>query len=131
VPFIRITVLGPTLSAQQVKQLQDRTTDLMASVLRKKSELTSVLIDQPTTAGWAIGRAPATLAAHIDAKITSGTNTPEEKARFILEATRLLKDVLGDTLPIATYVVVHDVAADSWGYDGVTQESRRQNAASR
>ena len=123
-PFIRVTALGPALAPEQVSCLQTEMTDLMASVLGKKANLTSVLVEQPAGAGWAIGRAPARIAAHVDATVTAGTNSPEEKARFIERTMRLLKSVFGAELSPATYVVVTEVPAQSWGYDGRTQDSR-------
>jgi len=33
--------------------------------------------------GWTIDATAARVVAHVDAKVTAGTNTPEEKARFI------------------------------------------------
>jgi 4-oxalocrotonate tautomerase len=124
-PFVRITVSGPTLAPAQVSRLQTEMTELMASILGKRADLTSVLVEQPANAGWAIGGTPVKLAVHVDATITAGTNSPEEKARFIEQSMRLLKSVLGLELHPATYVVVTEVPADSWGYDGRTQESRR------
>ncbi|HET9689194.1 MAG TPA: hypothetical protein VFP79_18655 [Pseudolabrys sp.] len=35
------------------------------------------------TSGWTIDATAARVAAHVDAKVTAGTNTPEEKVRFI------------------------------------------------
>ena len=32
-------------------------------------------------------------------------------------------------LPLATYVVVHEVAAEAWGYGGFTQAQRARDAA--
>ncbi|MEA2948211.1 MAG: hypothetical protein QOI40_3541, partial [Alphaproteobacteria bacterium] len=43
-------------------------------------------------------------------------------------AMRLLKSVLGTELSPATYVVITEVPAHSWGYDGRSQESRMQAA---
>jgi 4-oxalocrotonate tautomerase len=127
-PFIRITTSGPALAPEQVSRLQDELTDLMGSVLGKNTNLTSVLVEQPSVAGWAIGHIPARVAAHVHATITAGTNSAEEKARFIAQTMGLLKSVLGSELSPATYIVVAEVPAHSWGYDGRTQESRRQSA---
>lgn len=123
-PFINVKIAGPTLAPEQVRRLQTGVTEMMAGVLRKKPELTSVLVEQLPPSGWSIGNRPASLAAHLDAKITEGTNTPDEKARFIVEANALLKAVLGPTLPVATYVVVDEIPGDAWGYDGLTQAHR-------
>jgi 4-oxalocrotonate tautomerase len=127
-PFIRITAAGSTLALEHVSRLQTEMTELMASVLGKKANLTSVLVEQPAVAGWAIGRAPARVAVHVDATITAGTNSTEEKELFIEQTMRLLKSVFGSELSPATYIVINEIPAQSWGYDGRTQESRRQAA---
>jgi len=122
-----MTVSGAALASAQVSLLCSEMTGLMASVLGKRPDLTSVLVEQVAMAGWAIGGAPVKVAVHVDATITAGTNSPEEKARFIEKTMRLLKSVLGSDLHSATYVVLTEVPADSWGYDGRTQESRRES----
>jgi 4-oxalocrotonate tautomerase len=124
-PFIRVTALGAALTASQISQLNAEVTSLMESVLGKVAELTSVLVDQPEVARWTIGGIATPLAVHVDATVTAGTNTPEQKALFIERVMTLLKSVFGQRLNPATYVVVTEVAANSWGYDGQTQESRR------
>jgi 4-oxalocrotonate tautomerase len=123
-PFVRLTISGPTLAPKQVSLLQTEVTDLLASILGKRADLTSVLVEQPAAAGWAVGSAAVKVAAHVEATITAGTNSSEEKARFIESTMRLLKDVLGSDLHRATYIVINEVAAGAWGYDGRTQESR-------
>lgn len=128
-PFIRITVFGPTLAPEQVALLQTETTNLMESVLGKVADLTSVLVEQPAAASWTIGRNAMRIAAHVNATITAGTNSAPEKARFIDLIMKLLKSTFGSELSPATYVVVEEVPAQSWGYDGRTQESRRPQAA--
>jgi 4-oxalocrotonate tautomerase len=123
-PFVRITISGPALAPEQVSRFQTEMTELMATTLGKRADLTGVLVEQPVTASWAVGGTPAKVAAHVEATITAGTNLPEEKARFIEKSMRLLRSVLGSELNPATYVVVNEVSANSWGYDGRTQESR-------
>jgi 4-oxalocrotonate tautomerase len=123
-PFVRMTVSGPALSPKQVGLLHTEITQLMASVLGKRADLTSVLVEQPATADWAIGGTPVKIAVHLEATITAGTNSPEQKARFIDKTMRLLTSVLGSELNPATYIVVNEVPANAWGYDGRTQESR-------
>lgn len=124
-PFVTIKTAGPALTASQVERLQTGATRLMAGTMRKKAELTAVLVEQVPAAGWSVGGVPVPVAAHLDVKVTAGTNTAE-KARFITEAAALLKEVLGaEALPVATYVVIDELPADSWGYDGLTQEQRR------
>lgn len=126
-PFISIKVAGPALAPEQIKVLQIQTTALMAEVLRKKAELTAVLVEQAPIQGWRVGANAVPVAAHLEATITAGTNSEAEKARFIAEAARMLKTVLGANLPVATYAVIQEIAAEAWGYDGLTQAERRNS----
>ena len=124
-PFVHIRIAGQNLNAEQVRELQREATALMAGIMRKKEELTSVLVEQAEISGWSIGGAAVPVAAHLDVKVTQGTNTEEEKARFVRAANDLLKSVLGSSLPVATYVIVHEIPSTAWGYDGETQEARK------
>ena len=123
-PFINVTIAGPNLAPEQTGRIQRGVTALMAEVLGKKAELTAVLVEQASAPGWSIGGCPVAVAAHLDAKVTAGTNTAGEKARFVAEAHGLLRAVLGPELPVATYVVVDELPADAWGYAGLTQAHR-------
>ena len=131
-PFINIAVAGPSLSGSQAQRLFDETTRLMHDVMGKSPELTSVRIDEFDSDNWAIGRTPVSrrgeTAVHMDIKVTEGTNTDGEKAEMIRQAMTMLKHVVGAT-PEASYVVIHDLNADSWGYDGLTQGQRARHTA--
>jgi len=124
-PFIRVTVSGPRLAPKQVVLLRTEITPLMAVVLSNRADLTSVLVEQPAAADWAIGGTSVKVAVHVEATITAVTNSPEQKARFIEKTMRLLASVLGSELNPVTYIVVSEVPANAWGYDGRTQESRQ------
>lgn len=123
-PFVNIKVAGPTLTPEQVKQLQSGATALMADVMGKVADLTAVLVEQVAVGSWTIGGKPARAAAHLDVKVTASANSDEEKARFIAEAMQLLRGVIGPDLNPVTYVVVHEVAGDAWGWSGQTQAGR-------
>lgn len=123
-PFVNIKVAGPVLTQDQVRHLQEGATTLMADVMRKKRELTAVLVEQVPISGWSLGANSIGMAAHLEAKVTQGTNTTDEKARFVGEAMSLLRSVLGPDLNPVSYVIVHEVPADGWGYDGRTQADR-------
>jgi 4-oxalocrotonate tautomerase len=127
-PFINVKVTGPQLHKAQIDSIQKGITSLMAEVLGKNAALTAVLVEQVASTGWSIGAQPVSRAAQVDAIVSAGTNTPEQKARFIADANRLLVDVLGPDLPLVTYVVIHDVPKDSWGYGGLTQAHRALGA---
>ncbi|MBI0325519.1 tautomerase family protein [Burkholderia plantarii] len=130
-PFIDVKVAGRPLEPQQVAHLQKGVTALMAEVLDKVGPLVGVLVEQVPLAAWSVGGEPVRCAAQVDAIVSAGTNTPEQKARFIAETAQLLRSVLGPELSEVCYVVVHEVPKDSWGYDGLTQAQRAQGVARR
>jgi 4-oxalocrotonate tautomerase len=130
-PFIDVKVAGRPLEPQQIAHLQKGITALMAEVLDKVGPLVGVLVEQVPLAAWSVGGEPVRCAAQVDAIVSAGTNTPEQKARFIAETAQLLRSVLGPELSEVCYVVIHEVPKDSWGYDGRTQAQRAQEATRR
>ncbi len=128
-PFINITHSGSKLSEEQRGKLFKETTRLMNEVMHKKEELTSVRIDNYEAGDWAIGSKRMSMssssAVYMDIKVTQGTNTAEEKSEMIRQSTLMLKEIIGP-IAEASYVVIHEVAGDSWGYNGLTQLARAQ-----
>jgi 4-oxalocrotonate tautomerase len=125
-PVITITVSGEPISILQYQGLQQKTTQLMAELMGKRPTVTAVLVKLLPSLNWAIGGSPldnGQRCAHMDITITAGINTTMQKAAMIEAAYRMLGDVLG-SLPEASYVVIHEVAADAWGYGGLTQRTR-------
>lgn len=128
-PFVSIEVAGPVLAPEQVHRLQLGVTGLLAKVLRKRAELTAVRVLRAPDGGWSVGGRPARVAAHLEVTVTAGTNTGDEKARFVADAMQLLRDVLGPELDPVAYVIMHEVPGDAWGWDGQTQAARGRGAA--
>ena len=130
-PFINIAVSNGRLSTAQKQRLFHETTRLMAEVMNKNPALTAVRIDEHPAENWAIGgdavSAGESHGVHMDIKVTAGTNTDEEKAEMIGLAMKMLTEVVGPT-PEASYVVIHDLDAGAWGYDGRTQRARAEEA---
>lgn len=127
-PFIRIT-LGSEISPDQRDTLARRSTDLIAELLGKRREVTAVLVETAASASWLIGGQPAAATpCHCEIAITEGSNTPEEIARMIAATSALLRETLAD-MPAASYVVIRELPAGNWGYDGQTQAARRRGAA--
>ena len=62
-------------------------------------------------------------ASILDIKVTEGTNTKDEKALYALRVFDGIEAIAG-TLAPASYIVIHEVRADAWGYQGQTQEFR-------
>jgi 4-oxalocrotonate tautomerase len=123
-PFIRISVFGGNLAAAQINSLQQGTTELMTSVMRKPLEGTAVLVEQINQGGWSIAGTPVRVAAQVEATIGLGTNTPHEKGRFMTEMMQLLRAVLGAELREETYITFHEFDHDSYGRGGLTRAER-------
>jgi 4-oxalocrotonate tautomerase len=114
-------------SEQTTARIAAVLTDLTAEVLNKKRELTAVTVDYVRPDRWFIGG--ASLASRgaasflLEVKVTEGSNTKDEKAAFVQRVFAGVEAVLGRLDP-ASYIVVHEVRADAWGYGGLTQEFR-------
>ncbi|HEX2554813.1 MAG TPA: tautomerase family protein [Microvirga sp.] len=114
---------GPAL----VRPLAEAVTDLTASVLRKKRDLTAVVADVVPPDQWTIGG--RTLAEQgvasfaLEIRVTAGTNPDAEKAAYVEAVFDLMRRRLGP-LHDASYVIVQDVPAEAWGFGGRTQAAR-------
>ncbi|MEW8289744.1 MAG: tautomerase family protein [Candidatus Thiodiazotropha endolucinida] len=127
-PVITIVLSGRQLSLLQQQELQRTTTRLIEEIMGKRPSVTAVMVQSLPSANWAIGVEALNdhlRAAQVDITITAGTNTAEEKAGMIDAIHQMLNDRVGP-LAEASYVVIHEVAADAWGYAGRTQQSRQQ-----
>lgn len=65
---------------------------------------------------------------YINIQIVEDDNTVEKKEALVRGATQLVVDVLGRR-PESTYVVIQEVAQDSWGIGYETIARRRAAAA--
>lgn len=131
-PYIRIQLAGVPLSPASpeidalVARLQTGVTDALVDCLHKERTLTVASVGSDDGSRWSAGGRPLTgRGATIQAFITAGTNNSEEKAAFIAVCYDLLVAVLG-SLSAPTYVVVQEVPAGDWGYDGLSQLARKQ-----
>ncbi len=116
---IRLAASQPVSSAR----LGAEASRLMVEVMGKRLEV-SVVEVVTTDSAWFVAGTPCTgAAAYADIKITQGTNSPAQKARLLAEFQRLLGEELGP-LAAPAYVVIHEIAASDWGYDGQTQACR-------
>ena len=97
------------------------------TVLGKKPEVTSIDIEFVSPDKWFVGGTRVSeqnsVTFYLDIKITEGTNTKSEKAKYVQEVFKDIESIVGSITP-ASYIVIHDVRADSWGFQGRTQESR-------
>ena len=125
-PYINIRI-ATSLNQAQRDQLYDKTTSQMNTVMGKRREVTVVNIDESEPRYWATNAVTLTsedpIGAFVDIKVTEGTNTREEKAEMISQIVKILRDVVG-VVQEACYVVIDEIPANSWGYNGKTQAAR-------
>lgn len=125
-PYVNAKLSGPH-SSNLANKAAAVLADLTVEQLKKDRELTSVAVEFVPAAQWFVGG--AALAAqcmttfHLDVKVTQGTNTKDEKARYVSKVFSAMESLLGKLHP-ASYVVIHEVRGDAWGYHGLTQEFR-------
>ncbi len=119
--------LSANPSPELTKTVATTIVDLTAQILHKKPTLTAIAIDYVDPQNWIVGG--TTLAQqqkssfYLDIKIVDGTNTKGEKAQYVAEVFAAMERLLGN-LHSESYIYVHDVRADAYGYGGKTQEYR-------
>src|SRR4051794_22011207 len=99
-------------SSELVTTVAELLLDLTTRILKKKRELTAIVIDFVPPEQWVVGG--TTLAEqhkrsfYFDIKIVDGTNTKDEKAAYVAAAFEAFGRLLGD-LHDESYVYIHDV----------------------
>jgi 4-oxalocrotonate tautomerase len=109
---------SPEVTARTVRAL----TELTVEVLRKELERTTVMVRYVPPEQWARGSVTGSRRFVVEAKITTGTNSADEKAAYIREVQSAFECILGKGT--AGYVIVDEITADSWGHAGETQAAR-------
>jgi 4-oxalocrotonate tautomerase len=132
-PTLNLKV-APPVDAARAQALASALTELTADVLGKRREVTVVTIESFSAGHWFVGGSPVARAtAQLQIHITAGTNTTEQKARFVEAAFALLQRQLAPegALEPASYAQVHELPATDWGYGGRTQAARQAERALR
>jgi 4-oxalocrotonate tautomerase len=128
-PYLNAKLCAPE-SAETTVRIAALLTDLTAEVLRKKRELASVAVEYLAPQQWFIGgtslASQGVATFYLDIKVTEGTNTKDEKALYVQKVFAAVEAVIGK-LNTASYIVIHEVRGDAWGYQGATQEYRYIN----
>ncbi len=117
-PYLNAKLCAPE-SAETTAKIAALLTDLTAEVLRKKRELTSVAVEYLAPQQWFIGGtslvSQGVTTFYLDIKVTEGTNTKDEKALYVQKVFAAVETVIGKLNP-ASYIVIHEVRGDAWGY---------------
>jgi 4-oxalocrotonate tautomerase len=134
-PLITVTVASPHKDIPVKAIIAAAVSRLSSTILRKDPKVTAVIVTFVPPDDWFCGGrslAEAHLASFwLDIHITDGSNTKDEKTAFIAAAFKSMKRLLGP-LHEESYVHVHDVRDDAYGFGGLTQGRRyieRQLAA--
>ena len=125
-PYLNLKLCGET-SQERASLAAKCLTDLTAEILKKKRELTAVAVEFVAPSRWFIAGTSlgdqSLRSFYLDIKVTEGTNTKDEKAVYALRVFAGIEAIVG-TLAPASYIDIHEVRAEAWGYQGQTQEFR-------
>ncbi|MDP1732862.1 MAG: tautomerase family protein [Sulfuritalea sp.] len=125
-PFLDIRLSAPCLP-EKVAKIAERMTDLTVELLGKRREVTAVAVQCIAPGHWTSGGESLNVSGSgsffLEVNVTEGSNSPEQKAAFIAAAFAAAEAILG-RLDAASYVIVREIAADAWGYQGQTQAAR-------
>jgi 4-oxalocrotonate tautomerase len=124
-PFVSATLCAEP-SVELTARVVVALTDLTVEVLGKERARTTVVVHYVPEARWALGGALPARGFYVEVKITSNTNSRDEKSRYVREVNQALQALLQGA---AGYVAVDEIAPDSWGHGGETQELRYVRAA--
>lgn len=125
-PIITVNVTGkadPALS----QRIATGVSELTAKHLRKDPTITAVVVSYVDPAHWfAGGRSLADQGANsfwLDIKVVDGTNTKQEMASYLEAVFAGFQQLLGN-VHSESYILVHEVSAAAYGFEGKTQEFR-------
>lgn len=126
-PMITVRYVTPRPRPELRPRIAALASSLAAERLGKDPGVTAVLVEEAAPEGWFIaGKHPteAGLSAFwLDIKITAGTNVKGETTTFVRAAFEGMEKLLGP-LHEESYVFVHAVDGDAYGYGGRTQNGR-------
>lgn len=129
-PILKVKVSAEK-SEQLTKKISTILLDLTTTILKKKRELTSIVIDYVDPVNWSIGghtlQSLGKNSFYFDITITDETNTKDEKAQYIQAAFEAFTALLGN-IHEESYIYIHDARATAYGYGGITQSQRFHQA---
>jgi len=114
-PILNVKISQPA-TAEMTQQVANSLLDLTTRILRKPREVTAITVSYvPPEQGKN--------SFYFDIKVTDSTNTKDEKAAYVAACFEAMAQLLPN-LHEESYIFVHDVRADAYGYGGQTQEFR-------
>ncbi len=126
-PMITVRYVTPQPAPEKRRGIAALVAALAAKHLGKAPSVTAVLVEEAAPESWFIAGTHPTdaglSAVWIDIKVTLGTNVKAELAAFVQAAFTGMHDLLGP-LHEESYVFVHAVDGDGYGYGGRIQNAR-------
>jgi len=125
-PMINVQIAGEP-DTGLARDVVETVSSLTARILGKDPNVTAIAVEFIPRKLWFIaGKSTEEhkkAAFFLDVRISDGTNTKDEKARYVAAAFAALGKLLGGVHE-ESYVHVDDARADAYGYGGLTQERR-------
>jgi 4-oxalocrotonate tautomerase len=129
-PYLHLQLSGEPDDAL-AERVAAHASELTARLLGKDPALTAVVVDFVPARRWFVGGPSLAVRGarsyHWHVTLTDETNTKTEKARYLAEVHATMDRLLGG---VAEHSNVHvaDLRAAAYGFGGVTQERRYQQA---
>ena len=125
-PILNVKISGSP-DPETSQQVASLLVELTATILGKQRDITAVAIDYVPEDQWFVGGSLLSeqrkKSFYFDIKVTEGTNTKDDMARYVQEAFRGFEKILGEIHP-ESYIYVQEVRGFAYGYGGLTQEHR-------
>jgi 4-oxalocrotonate tautomerase len=126
-PLITVTYASQDSRVASKAAIAAEVNRLSAAFLSNDPKITAVIVERVEPENWFAGGkslADQGLASvWLDIHVTEGNKTKDEKARFIAETFKAMGQLLGP-LHNESYIHVHEVRGDAYGYGGLTQDRR-------
>ncbi len=130
-PMINVRYVTPKAGNDLRQRIAELAVRLAHEKLGKDPGVTAVLVEAADPEGWFIAEKrpieEGLSAFWLDIKITAGTNTKGETAGFVKAVFEGLTALLGPVHE-ESYVLVHAVDGDAYGYGSRTQNARWASA---
>ena len=121
-PHVTVTVIGNAPTQEQKSALFSKITNLVGTILGPPGKLTLVSVRAEPATDWSVGGEAAEGAGLVGVEAVIRTvagSSVENRARMIGETTAVLREVLGTPI-LPLFVVMEEIAPESWGYNGKT-----------
>lgn len=115
--------ISSQLNDCQKSKIQRETTQLLSRFTKKNESATVVNISESLPDQWAVNGSPLSKeqppSVFVDIKLAEGNHLPSEQSTIISKIVEMLSKILG-SIRDTCYVVINEVTAMSWGYQGRT-----------